>query len=189
MRTIHFRTPLIAALSVACSFYLFAEKNPYPNLTESEWKTSQYSKTKGVATQEPEVPAGVNGKALKVTATYAGDGKFLNLLMAPGTTLNLPGKIKRISAQIKFSDPRFYWDIRFLDAKGQAKVGDKYFTWVLPLSEGGWSKVTFDIPAKWEQPLTISEIVSHNWGQLKESASVELWICDVQIESDASLPK
>ena len=150
------------------------------------WRGADDSSAGGRATLSAQVPGEIAAKsknALELEANFAGTG-FQFFKGAPVQPLTIPGVTKNLSLWTR-TDSRHGWVLSFKDGWGRSEANGKKLEWnVIPATNGTWQKMTFTVPGDWVQPLSIDNILVHNWESQNQKASVRLSLDQLEVETD-----
>ena len=123
-------------------------------------------------------------RSMKLSVNYSGKGfEHSGVTCLDGA---IPGNCRKISLWAKGSRPGIAWMLKFKDGKGQETVNGKKLEFEIKAGNGKWTKNEFAIPAGWEQPITLTSILSHNWSDQKTAAAATLEIHALEIETDTA---
>lgn len=106
--------------------------------------------------------------ALRLEVPFAGTG-FQWCGLNPATPLGIPGKTHRLTLQCK-GDEHYPIQVTFTDGWGRGKVGNADLKWEFTPT-GEWQEVSFEVPAGWQQPLSIAQVTTHNYGSPNTAAT------------------
>jgi hypothetical protein len=126
--------------------------------------------------------AATDEAALHIAATFSGKG-FQFFGVNPSLT-SMPGRLQKISLQVKGGQKGCSLALAFKDAQGRTEVNGRKLEYGLKSLPGQWTPVSFTIPPEWEQPVQFTGLSGHNWGAQKEAGTADWWVQGVTVETD-----
>lgn len=149
------------------------------------WQSSPWNSARlSLAESRDQLPVGAAGDeaALHLSASFSGKG-FQFFGVNPANT-NMPGRLRKVSLQVKGGRSGYTLALAFKDAQGRTEVNGKKLEYALKSNPGAWTPASFTIPDNWEQPVHLVGLSGHNWGAQKEAGTAEWQVQGVTVESD-----
>lgn len=150
------------------------------------WEASQWNRAAGDLTLvSDEAPGSPGNKSMQVEVRFpASFGAFTAVPAGGGITI--PGDVKSITVSHKVSDDRFPIKFSFMDGWGRTKVDGKSLEWSPRRKGTGWETSTFEVPADWVRPITLTGVYTHNWADRQHENTVRLWVDHIEVTTDIS---
>ncbi len=146
---------------------------------DKDWVAEKWNKATGSATAVGD-GAEDTPEALLVEVAYSGKG-FEWFTIDPTAPITVPDEATALTLWVKGGKAGYPIVVKFKDAKGNAKIGDKDMEWSIFNSEADtWQQRHFDIPADWAKPLTIYAVAFHNWDRQNDAVAVTYQIDELQ---------
>lgn len=185
-------------LVIFCHFYLlcsafavFAVNDNvvriFPDFSQFPCETYAWNKAKGdfkdVNVVPPLAKDGIK-TSMRINAEFSGKGfQFYSITPLNGS---IPGKCLKVTLWAKTTVPGYSWALKFKDAKGGEKFKGKKLEFPLKLKNTGWTKLSFNVPAAWPSPISISSIIGHNWNLKGRKGRGSLLIHGLTVVTDVS---
>lgn len=148
---------------------------------------SAHASAKSAAELPPEASEELRAEcsaALELSVRFDGTG-FQFATIGPATG-RIPGQCRQVTLWAKVSEPVYGWTLVFKDAQGRDKVGENKLELPLKLKPGTWTRLTLPVPSTWVQPLSLTGIVTHNWGKTGVKAEGKVLLYDVRVHTDVA---
>ncbi len=154
---------------------------------DSTWRASQYNRATGTSASDTQkAPDARSSGSQRWDIKFSGKG-FEWYTIEPKEQLWIPGNAKSVTLRAKMSDSRCALRLTFVDGWGRERSDGKGHEIDLkPAADGQWGTLTAKIPDEWVRPIRLVGINTHNWDTQNTASTLQLWLDDLEIETDLS---
>jgi len=136
-------------------------------------------------TATPEALSSEEGQGGCMKLVVHWPGRFGGFDVDPRRPLVIPGKLKKVTLRTRIPDKRYAVAMSFRDGWGREKANGKDLKWEMKNPGGeAWVAQSFNVPADWVQPITISAIGGHNWETQGQKNDTTMFIDELSVETD-----
>lgn len=146
------------------------------------WVQGEYVSAGGRVQLADDAPPGVETKrCIEMIAEFPGRG-FMFYNAEPAKPLLVPGRLQKLTLWHK--GPGGIINLR--DGWNRSEYKGRKFEWSLTDASAGWKQSTFAIPVDWVQPIRISGVATHNWGEDAKQQSKSIRLAAIEAVYDLS---
>lgn len=173
----HWSVPALLAILAATSSAASAADTVLSQF-DSSWTPERWNKSTGTLVSTPDGPHAPLPQGT-IQVSYKGTG-FEGFVINPAQLLVVPNSASTVSLWVKGGGTGYPISVKFQDATGNKKSGDKDLEWgIFGATPDAWQQKSFTIPAEWARPVSIYALAVHNWDHQADALQVTYHVSEL----------